>query len=99
MKSAVVDILPPKLIVLPKLFTPVPPYCPAIAEVKATVPSKGLPYILIGAANFVVVLALPAKVAVMVPALKLPLASLFTIVFAVLLAVAEVTSVAMVPEI
>ena len=43
MKSAVVDILPPKLIVLVPLFTPVPPNVPAIAEVNATVPSNGLP--------------------------------------------------------
>ena len=29
-KAAAVVILPPKVIVLPELFTPVPPYCPAI---------------------------------------------------------------------
>ena len=92
MKSAVVEILPPKLIVLVPLFTPVPPNCPAIACVKATVPSNGLPYIFIGAASFVVVLALPAKAAVITLALKFPLPSLFTIVFAVLLAVADATS-------
>jgi hypothetical protein len=35
------------------------------------------------AANFVVVLALPAKLAVIIPALKLPLSSLLTKVLAV----------------
>jgi len=96
MKSAVVEILPPRLIVLVPLFTPVPPNCPAIACVKATVPSNGLPYIFIGAASFVVVLELPAKAAVIILALKLPLPSLFTKVFAVLLAVAAAISAAIV---
>ena len=40
MKSAVVEILPPKLIVLVPLFTPVPPKVPEIVPVKAAVPSK-----------------------------------------------------------
>ena len=87
-KAFAVKILPPKVIVLPELFTPVPPYCPAIAEVNSELPSKGLPYIFIGVASFVVVLALPAKAAVIVPALKLPSPSLLTNVFAVLFEVA-----------
>ena len=77
-KSAVVEILPPKLIVLVPLLTPVPPNVPAIAEVNATVPSKALPYIFIGAASFVVVLALPAKLPVTLPVtlpVKLPVTS------------------------
>ena len=44
-KSLAVKILPPRVIVLPELLTPVPPYCPAIAEVKSAVPLKLLPYI------------------------------------------------------
>ena len=50
-KSLAVKILPPNVIVLPELFTPVPPNCPAIAEVKAALPSKLFPYILLGVAN------------------------------------------------
>ena len=99
MKSAVVEILPPKLIVLVPLSTPVPPNWPAIACVKSAPPLNEFPYIVLAFSNCVVVLALPANVAVMVPALKLPLPSLFTKVFAVLLEVADATSVAMVPEI
>ena len=98
-KSLAVKILPPNVIVLPELFMPVPPNCPAIAEVKAALPSKLLPYILLGVANCVEVLALPANVAVIILALKLPLPSLLTKVFAVLLAVAEAISVAIVPVI
>ena len=91
-KSLAVAILPPKVIVLPVLFTPVPPYCPAMACAKSVVPLNELPYIVLAVCNCVVVLALPAKfpvtlpvtlpvtfpvnVAVTVPALKLPLASL-----------------------
>ena len=44
-------------------------------------------------------LALPAKLAVIIFALKLLLPSLFTIVFDVLLEVADAISVAIVPEI
>ena len=36
-------ILPPKVIVLPVLFTPVPPYCPAIGPVKSAPPLNELP--------------------------------------------------------
>ena len=46
-----------------------------------------MPYIFFVAANFVLVLALPAKLAVIVPALKLPLLSLLTIVLERLLEV------------
>ena len=94
MKSAVVEILPPKLIVLVPLFTPVPPKVPAIAAVKSAPPLKLLPYILLAVANCVDVLALPAKVAVIIPALKSPFASLLTNVFAVLLDVAEAIALA-----
>jgi hypothetical protein len=95
-----VVILPPKVIVLPVLSTPVPPNCPVMAEAKGAVPSNGLPYILLGVCNCVVVLALPAKFPVTLPvtfpvkaavtvlALKLPAPSLLTKVFAVLLEVA-----------
>ena len=38
-----VVILPPNVIVLPVLATPVPPYCPAIACPKSKVPSNALP--------------------------------------------------------
>ena len=62
----------------------------------AAVPSKSVPYILLGVCNFVVVLALPDKVAVIVPALKLPLLSLFTKVLGVLVDVADAISLAMV---
>ena len=91
-KAFAVKIFPPKDIVLPVLSTPVPPYCPVIGPVKAAVPSKSLPYILLAVCNCVVVLALPVKLpvtlpvrfpvtspvndAVIVPALKLPLTSL-----------------------
>ena len=108
-KSLAVKILPPKVIVLLPLFTPVPPYVPAIACVKFAVPSKELPYIVLAVSSFVVVLALPAKLpvtlpttlpvtlpvndAVIVPALKLPLPSLLTNVLTVLLVVAEATVV------
>jgi hypothetical protein len=95
-KALAVLILPPKVIVLPVLTTPVPPYCPAIAEAKGAVPSKSLPYILLGLANCVLVLALPVKLAVIVPALKLPLLSLFTKVLGVLVEVAEAISLAIV---
>ena len=95
-KVFAVVILPPKVIVFPELSTPVPPYCPAIAKAKGAVPSKSFPYILTCEANFVLVLALPAKLAVMIPALKLPLPSLFTKVLGVLVEVAEATSLAMV---
>ena len=106
-KSAVVEILPPKLIVLVPLLTPVPPNSPVIAEAKGAVPSKSLPYILLGVCNFVVVLALPTKLpvtlpvtspvtfpvndAVIIPALKFPLKSLSTRVLGVLFEVAEAT--------
>ncbi len=99
MKSAVVDILPPKLIVLVPLFTPVPPNSPVIAAAISAPPLNELPYILLAVANCVDVLALPANVAVIIFALKLLLASLLTIVLAVLLDVAEAISVAIVPEI
>ena len=42
-KSLAVKTLPPKVIVLPALLTPVPPYCPAIACVKFALPSKPFP--------------------------------------------------------
>ena len=70
-----------------------------IAAVKSAPPLKLLPYILLAVANSVDVLALPAKVAVIMFALKLLLASLLTIVLAVLLDVADAISVAIVPEI
>ena len=38
-----VVIFPPKVIVLPALATPVPPYCAKIGPVKSAVPSKSLP--------------------------------------------------------
>ena len=94
MKSAVVEIFPPKLIVLVPLFTPVPPNVPAMAEVKGELPSKLFPYTLTTEANFVDVLALPAKLAVIIPALKLPLLSLFTKVLGVFVEVAEATAAA-----
>ena len=50
---------------------------------------------LLAVCNFVVVLALPAKVAVIMFALKLPFSSLFTNVFAVLLEVADAIALAM----
>ena len=90
-----VVIFPPKVIVLPVLTTPVPPYCPAIADVKLSVPSNGLPYIVFVAANFVDVLALPAKLAVIIFALKSPVSSLFTKVFGVFVEVAEAIVLAM----
>ena len=102
-----VVILPPKVIVFPVLTTPVPPYCPAIACSKLPVPSNELPYIVLAFCNCVVVLALPAKLPVtfpvtfpinaevIVPALKLPFASLFTNVLAVLLDVADAIALAM----
>ena len=77
-KSLAVVILPPKVIVLPVLTTPVPPYCPVMAEFKGAVPSKLLPYILLGVCNCVVVLALPAKLPVTLPVtlpVKLPVTS------------------------
>ena len=89
MKSAVVDILPPKLIVLVPLFTPVPPNVPAIGSVKSAVPLNERPYILLAVCNCVVVLELPAKLAVIIPALKLPLPSLLTNVYIVFFEVAE----------
>ena len=96
MKSAVVDILPPKLIVLVPLFTPVPPNVPAIGSVKSAVPLNERPYILLAVCNCVVVLELPAKLAVIIPALKLPLPSLLTIVLGVLSEVAEAILLAIV---
>ena len=95
-KSLAVVILPPSVIVLPVLTTPVPPYWPAIADVKAALPSKLFPYILLAVANCVDVLALPANVAVIIFALKLPLPSLLTIVLGVLVEVAEAIALAMV---
>ena len=89
-----VVILPPKVIVLPVLTTPVPPYCPVIAEAKGAVPSNGLPYILLGVANCVDVLALPANEAVIMLALKSPVPSLLTIVLGILVDVAEATAAA-----
>jgi hypothetical protein len=86
-KSAVVEILPPRLIVFVPLFTPVPPKVPVMAAANGAVPSKSLPYTLTGEANFVLELALPAKLAVIIFALKLPLSSLFTKVLGVLFAV------------
>ena len=59
-----------------------------MAAVKSAPPLKLFPYILLVLANCVDVLALPAKVAVTVLALKLPAPSLFTNVLAVLLEVA-----------
>jgi hypothetical protein len=53
-----------------------------------------LPYIFFVAANFVDVLALPAKEAVIIPALKLPASSLLTKVLGVLVDVAEATAAA-----
>ena len=58
----------PRVIVLPVLATPVPPFAPA------TIP--------------VTFVEVPIKLAVMVPAVKLPVASLFTMVLAELLLVA-----------
>ena len=99
------------MIVLPVFATPVPPYCPTIGPVKSAVPLNELPYILLAVCNSVVVLALPAKLpvtfpvtlpvtspvneAVIVPALKLPFASLLTNVEATLLEVAEAIVLAM----
>ena len=82
------------MIVLPVLTTPVPPYCPAIGPVKAAVPSKSVPYILLAVANLVDVLALPAKLAVIMFELKFPFSSLFTKVLGVLVDVAEATAAA-----
>ena len=81
-----------------------------MACAKFAVPSNELPYILLAVCNCVVVLALPAKFPVTLPttlpvtfpvnaavtvlALKLPLPSLFTKVFAVLLEVAEAIALA-----
>ena len=70
-----------------------------MAAVKSAPPLKLFPYILLAVANCVDVLALPAKVAVIIFALKLLLPSLLTIVLAVLLEVADARSVAIVPEI
>ena len=94
-KSLAVKTLPPKVIVLPELFTPVPPNCPAIACVKFAVPSNALPYKVLELANFVAVLALPDNSADIVVALKLPLPSLLTKVLGVLFGVAAaiVTSI------
>ena len=98
-----VVIFPPKVIVLPVLLTPVPPNSPVIADVKLPVPSNELPYIVLAFCNCVVVLALPAKLPVtfpvtfpinaevIVPALKLPLPSLWTKVLGVFVEVAEAT--------
>jgi len=94
LKLPEVDKLPPRLIVLVPLFTPVPPKVPAIACDKSVLPSNSLPYIFLAVANCVVVLALPAKLAVIIPELKFPLASLLTKVFAVLLEVAAAISAA-----
>ena len=94
-KSLAVVILPPKVIVLPVLTTPVPPYCPVMAEFKGALPSKLLPYTLTPEANFVVVLALPAKLAVIIFALKLPASSLLTKVFGVFVEVADAIALAM----
>ena len=58
-----------------------------------------MPYILLAVASCVDVLALPAKLAVIIPALKLPFSSLFTKVLGVLVEVADARSVAIVPEI
>ena len=65
-----------------------------MADVKLSVPSNELPYIVFGVANFVDVLALPDKVAVIIFALKLPPLSLLTNVFPRLLEVAEAISLA-----
>ena len=108
-KSLAVKILPPSVMVLLPLFTPVPPKVPAIACVKLELPSNALPYIFLVAANFVAVLALPVKSpvtlpvnsAVIFPALKFPLASLFTMVLAVFASVealANNSAVCMVEE-
>ena len=69
---------------------------PSIACPKSAVPLNELPYIVLGVCNCVVVLALPAKLAVIVPALKLPLPSLLTKVLTVLVEVAEAISLAIV---
>ena len=58
------------------------------------VPLNELPYIVLGVCSCVVVLALPAKVAVIMFALKFPLPSLFTKVLGVLFEVAEAISLA-----
>ena len=50
-KVFAVTMLPPKVIVLPVLLTPVPPYWPAIACPKSNVPSNELPYIVLGVCN------------------------------------------------
>jgi hypothetical protein len=65
-----------------------------MADVKLSVPSNELPYIVFAVANFVLVLALPAKVAVIIPVLKLPFSSLLTIVLGVLVEVAEAIALA-----
>jgi hypothetical protein len=65
-----------------------------MAAANGAVPSKSLPYILLALANFVLELALPAKLAVTIFALKFPLPSLFTKVLGVLFAVADAMSLA-----
>ena len=85
-----VFILPPNVIVLFKLLTPVPPYSDAIICVKFEVPSNKFPNISLGVCNAVVVLALPARDAVIIPALKSPLTFLETIALDVFENVADV---------
>ena len=65
-----------------------------MAAVKSAPPLKLFPYILLAVANCVDVLALPAKVAVIMFALKLPVPSLLTKVLGVLVEVAEAISLA-----
>jgi len=93
-KSLAVKTFPPNVIVLPELFTPVPPNCPAIACDKFALPSNSFPYIVLELANLVDELALPDKLAVIVLALKLPLASLLTNVLGLLFGVASAMSCA-----
>jgi len=52
-KSLAVKTFPPNVIVLPELFTPVPPNCPAIACDKFALPSNSFPYIVLELANLV----------------------------------------------
>ena len=61
-------------------------------------PSKAIPFIFLAVVNLFAVLAVPDKVPVITPAVKLPLASLATIAFAVLALVAVVAVLLTFPE-
>ena len=81
-------------------FKEVPDKVPAAAVTVISVePSNATPLMFFVAANLVAVDALPVKAAVIVPALKFPVASRATIVFAVLLFVAVVAELLTLPAV